>query len=666
MARTVSLIWLIGVAAAVMADSAAPAYAQIVVGGQCGKCGTWYSGSSCPKGCQRGQDPPPPPPPPADTYGVVSLRNKTGYEVSYIIRSSAGGGWTRKSLDLGEGRYHWNRPGDFEIRFSSGGSTKTYRLEANTVRAPGRDPTFKEGRQYEFRKVAGGIDLKKGSSTPASTERPASPFNVVEGHYARLAGESFSNAETAYNRGDFATAEREFAAVFSWVESWPKLEAIYDTPRYRQMYAKAQEEMRPFRAAKAAYQEGEAAKARGDTTSAERHFRRALSHVPDYFHAKMALDLLLSAKANQKWLEKERLAKEKAEREAKERAEAEQRLKEKLAEREKQKGNPVSTGNLTFPGPASTQSSTATGQAQMHPLSKQPAADVENYFELNDPLLAKFLIGGRGPAEPTALEDPQLAMLLSGNYSAKADDDRTSKDPEAKDLLGPGFIAGLKRAQRHYELLQPLDMKDLLKLNQGEAYMLVGERYLAKVVEANRDLSTEWAAEMRRLEESGLIGPGESRVEKERSDPKYAAALKASFRKVRDQFENRKRRAEQEGNEHLADYVRHKQLDPKLSQDTTDAIIRITWEASKKLRAAQERADRESIDVYQDLVRQGVLKSGVPLEKLRQEDAAAVQVIDRYLVPIRDRLWKEQERIQMKCRRRIVEEAIRLAKAASK
>jgi len=586
--------------------------------------------------------------------------------VSYIIRSSAGGGWTRITLESSGRYFHWHRPGDFEIRFPSGGSTKTYRLQANTVRAPSRDPTFKEGRQYEFRKIASGVDLKKGSSSPASTVKPPDPLETIEKDFARLARNSINKAETAYHRGDFATAEREFAAAFFWVENWPKLKAIYDTPRHRKMYAQAQQEMRPLRAAQAAYQEGEAAKARGDTTSAERHFRQALSHMPNHFHAKMALDLLLSIRAHQEWLEKERLAKEKAEREAKERAEAEQRLKEKLAEREKQKGNPGSTGNLTFPGLAPTQPSTSPGQTQMQPLSQQPAADVENYFELNDPLLAKFLIGATGPTEPPALEDRELAMLLSGNYSAMENDDREKKDSEVKELLGAGFIAGLKRAQRHSELLQPLDMKDLLVLNEVEAYMLLGERYLAKVVEANRDLSTEWAAEMRRLEESGLIGPDESRVEKERDDPKYAAALKASFRKVREQFENRKRRAEQEGNEHLVSYVQHKQLESKLSQDITDAHIRITWETSKKLRAAQERADRELIDVYRDLVRQGVLKSGVPLEKLRREDAAAVQAIDGYLVPIRDRLWKEQERIHIECERRIREAIRRLSEAASK
>ena len=186
------LVWASGVLLVTTVGPTKSAWAQIPGGPvktQCGKCGKWFDGGSVPRHAPCYRDPPPPPPP-SNTYGVVAIVNKTDRDVECRIRAYSGGGWVTETIKAGSGRSRsWRPASNFQVRFSSGGKTKEYRLVANVVR--NREPKYEDGRKYYFSEHRGSLDLYNQPPPPSAKER---------------ASEMSRKAFAAYEKKDYKTA----------------------------------------------------------------------------------------------------------------------------------------------------------------------------------------------------------------------------------------------------------------------------------------------------------------------------------------------------------------------------------------------------------------------------------------------------------------------------
>jgi len=196
------------------------------------------------------------PPTPPNTYAVVTLYNRTGRSITYSIRSFAGGGWATKTLAAGETWMHWYKQlGNFQISFKSGGKSKLYKLEADTLQ--GRKPQFSaDGRAYCFEEVGSGFDLHTGpgsddalarvlrdlqsrsSSTTQPPAREPSRDTAKEAYLARLK-QLAESGEQAFGTQDYSTAYDRFREALELAGQGPGYKVITDKPYYQRRMADA-------------------------------------------------------------------------------------------------------------------------------------------------------------------------------------------------------------------------------------------------------------------------------------------------------------------------------------------------------------------------------------------------------------------------------------------
>jgi hypothetical protein len=237
-----SLIWICTWCVFAATWHTSPACGQQVVGGKCGICGTWYSGSSCPNGCRPGGRLDPPPPPPSNTYGVVRLHNKTSRDVTYSIRSIRNSEWSTNTLEPGKRYFHWTRPAaNFAIEFGAAGRHGRYTLDANLMK--GREPVGDDGRDYEFVERDGRVDLYKTtarSAPPAAPPRPAvDPNQAVKDALMADVRRLVKEGEDAYLRRDFVTAANRFERVIELSKRGPALKIVFNDAYHKKLLSKS-------------------------------------------------------------------------------------------------------------------------------------------------------------------------------------------------------------------------------------------------------------------------------------------------------------------------------------------------------------------------------------------------------------------------------------------
>ncbi len=214
-------------------------------------------------GQDRPQRPDPRPPirqEPHNPYAwyVVTLRNRTDRRIEYDVRSLAGGGWGRWTLEPGKGRYHYDqRPGAFQIRFTSGGVSTLYRLDTAYVRKVRAE--FDDGTPYHFGMKGSRVDLMTGAGEP--TRAPAVPARPLFPDLSRpslprlppsqptpeLPSPEEMNARAAHaeglaawNRRDWVEALRHFEEQLRWTPQATDAEAW--VARAREAVQQAQDE----------------------------------------------------------------------------------------------------------------------------------------------------------------------------------------------------------------------------------------------------------------------------------------------------------------------------------------------------------------------------------------------------------------------------------------
>ncbi|MFO0869893.1 MAG: hypothetical protein U0935_13245 [Pirellulales bacterium] len=648
-----------------------------------------------------------------DTYGIVRLWNKTSQAVTYQLCSTYDYAWQSYTIEPGKGYYHWYRPySRFSVVFFSNGQRHQYGLDGNFVR--GRVPGKDESRDYDFVPDGPGFDLKTGSNRPfaptaadrereeqrrqqeeaRAAQRQAAERSARRAEAQQRIKQAWSEAETAYYAHEYEKAVAGWQQARSLALAHADLNPTWDDADCQRWIAQAwamyareaalqgklstasglfekalaatsdpdlrrewQAELQAIRARLAneqsftqAVESGNAALQRQEYAAAARHFEAALAIRSD-----LSVSALLAT----------------AQTRVREQVAADLRARlAATAERPATVPPPSPILSSPFPSTGVTPGRSAD-QGDEHPLADILTQIVPDFAARLERETSPA--GAVASARPLDLDWSDFLGPEPGNHGVTTRDPRPLEDPALAALLAGHLPSSpererLERADiQRREQLRPPDVTTLFIQGEPRARQRINTYYLALLDEATRQASWEFAQEMRRLEDSGLLPRDAPFLKKLASDPALAAAVQAAGKRVIEHYLERRRDALCETEQLLHEVTVRRGTDPAVARQIADAQTRLAWEVSQRLQDARRRADRETVATIQRLTQAGILRTGISLRQQAEQDAVAQQALLRYVAPIESRCLAEQEQIERDHQRQLDEQiaAIRAAALAT-
>jgi len=265
------------------------------------------------------------------------------------------------------------------------------------------------------------------------------------------------------------------------------------------------------------------------------------------------------------------------------------------------------------------------------------------YFK-DDLRLAKEISGV--PQRPASNLDPNTFTYFLWD---RAENDRTMLDLQLSNMVSqtssrpwPGpknprerLVNPLdeEQAQRDRDLLKPLNYAKIEGLSLEEVAQLVNARKHARIREATRNASETMHREMKRLEQDGLLKPGESVLEKEKQDPAFRLKMQGILtritrQEIRDVHDARQKALEELGS---VTQLREAESDPKRQRALFAAQERIIQDLESHLDQAHRQAAANMNREMARLKEKGYYKPGDDLAQKYRNDPRFRRAADEVL-----------------------------------
>lgn len=539
-----------------------------------------------------------PQPPPSNTFGVVTIYNRSNSSISYYLQDRVNGGWKPVTVAAGGSYFHWRSlPANFTIQFYSGNQKKSYHLDYNVVR--NRTPVAADGKPYHYN--SSGQSIKLSTSAGKETTRPNVKYPTYPPKLNRQAQQQ----------------------IEQWrLESQRKRERAEELARAADRLAN----VRKYDEAIKAYQES-----------------LAVTYIND---VQRRLEDARSKLAEQNRQEREEAARADRDKVSD--------LLDGLADQFSDNSN--DGGGLDFDG-----TSAGVGMGELDFASGTNTTVGQSRFDKGNnnsapvPLdISEFNFQSKKGADAIALANrldmQRIARRDPGDGPPEENSDRALPNPLDED-----------RIARQNKLLEPLDMVKFGSLSQTEAAELASARVLASrdkaILHTRADLEEAW----NKLRHEGNLGDDEDPWKKSQTDKAFKATFDAILKEVAAKENQRMRQAEKEWYHDMTRWVIWQLKKPEIEPQIEEMTTKLNTQLETAIDVHHNRYVFSCYSIEMRLRNAGILKEGEsPMDKADRDPAFAArwkaetqeayQRLKKYLVQIeedhRKRWSREIEQIQ--------------------